>query len=333
MIGDSQLKLLIEEGGLTMTQQLSEKPVKRGRRILKIALYVVLAIIVLIGIAAYVLLAVSPVPKTSEYEVDLAFVRQLAMEGDGPLPVRLNAMIVADGAFPKVMVIAGSGFQEQRMAFPSFQVVYEEDTIIVDAAHSQAEHEAMFPGKPYDSEKFEVMQTAMRESRLILATHEHFDHIGGLAKSPYLDEIREKVILTREQIDNAGPETGFTHYMLAKFTALEYDKYHLIAPGIVLIKAAGHTPGSQMIYVRLQDGTEYLLVGDVVWNSENLERLTGRPWLTSLFLNEDRKIHGHQIRTLYNIAQNEPINLVISHDGEQIEEYMRQGLLGSSFEL
>ena len=53
-----------------MPQQLSEKPVKRGRRILKIALYVVPAIIVLIGIAAYILLAVSPVPETSKYEVD-----------------------------------------------------------------------------------------------------------------------------------------------------------------------------------------------------------------------------------------------------------------------
>jgi glyoxylase-like metal-dependent hydrolase (beta-lactamase superfamily II) len=316
-----------------MTEQPSKPPRKRGRRILKIVLYVILALVIIVGMAGYILLAVSPVPETSEYEVDLAQVRQLALTGEGPLPVRLNAMIVAEGSFPKVMVIAGSGFQEHRMTFPSFQVIYEEGAIIVDATHSQADHEAMFPGKPYYAEKFETMQTAMRDSRLILATHEHFDHIGGLAKSPYLDEIREKVILTREQIDNTGPETGFTPDMLAKFTPLEYDKYHRIAPGMVLIKAACHTPGSQMIYVQLQDGAEYLLVGDVVWNSENIERLTGRPWLSNLFLGEDRKIHGHQIRTLYNIAQNEPINLVISHDGEQLEEYMRQGLLGNDFEL
>jgi hypothetical protein len=75
------------------------------------------------------------------------------------------------------------------------------------------------------------------------------------------------------------------------------------------------------------------LVGDVVWNSKNLEQLTGRPLLTNLVLNEDRKIHGQQIRTLYNIAQNEPINLVISHDGAQIEAYIQQGLLGNNFEL
>jgi glyoxylase-like metal-dependent hydrolase (beta-lactamase superfamily II) len=317
-----------------MTDQDSKQPVKRSRRILKIALYVLLATLIIIGIAGYVLLAISPVPDTSDYEVDLALVRQLAQEGEGPLPVRLNAMIVAEGGFPEIMVIAGNGFQEQRMTFPSFQVVYEDEgAIIVDAVQSRADHETMFPGKPFDDKKFAMMQDAMRDGRLVLATHEHFDHIGGLSKSPYLDEIREKVILTREQIDNAGPETGFTPKMLAKFKPLDYDKYHLIAPGMVLIKAACHTPGSQMVYVRLQNGTEYLLVGDVVWNSKNLEQLTGRPLLTNLVLNEDRVIHGQQIRTLYNIAQNEPINLVISHDGAQIEAYIQEGLLGSYFEL
>ncbi|MFC1975706.1 hypothetical protein ACFLXQ_04860 [Chloroflexota bacterium] len=316
-----------------MTDQDSKQPVKRSRRILKIALYVLLAIVIIAGIAGYVLLAISPVPDTSDYELDLALVRQLAQAGDGPLPVRLNAMIVAEGGFPEIMVIAGNGFQEQRMAFPSFQVVYESGTIVVDAVQSKADHDTMFPGKPFNDKKFDMMQAAMRASRFVLATHEHFDHIGGISKSPYLDEIGEKVLLTREQIDNAGPETGFTPEILAKFKPLDYDKYHVIAPGLVLIKAASHTPGSQMVYVQLQNGTEYLLVGDVIWNSKNLEQLTGRPFLTNLILNEDRKIHGQQIRTLYNITQNETINLVISHDGEQIEKYIQEGLLGSSFEL
>jgi glyoxylase-like metal-dependent hydrolase (beta-lactamase superfamily II) len=33
------------------------------------------------------------------------------------------------------------------------------------------------------------------------------------------------------------------------------------APGVVLIKAAGHTPGSQMVHVRLASGKEVMLVG------------------------------------------------------------------------
>jgi hypothetical protein len=60
--------------------------------------------------------------------------------------------------------------------------------------------------------------------------------------------------------------------------------------------------------------------------------LTGRPLLMNLSMNEDRASLGNEIRTLYNIAHSEPIHLVVSHDGEQIEQYIRQGLLGSSFE-
>lgn len=315
-----------------MTKQHSEQPVKRGRRILKIALSVVLAIVIVVGIATYVLLAISPVPKTSKYELDLETVRQLALEGDGPLPVRLNALIIAEGGFPQILLIAGGSFQEQHMVIPSFQVVYEDSTVIIDTGYSKADHEMMFPGKPYDSEKFELLQAAMRRSRYILATHEHLDHIAGIARSPYLDETSAKVILTKEQIDNTGSETGFTPEMLARFTPLDYDQYHAFAPGLVLIEAAAHTPGSQMVYVRLQNGTEYFLVGDVVWSSKNLDQLAGRPLLMSLVMKEDWETHRHQVRTLYDISQNEAINLVISHDGDQIEQYIQQGLIGDGFE-
>ncbi len=314
-----------------MTSQTIVQP-KKWLRLLKIVLYGVLALVIIAGVAGYLLLGFSPVPETSDYKIDLTQIRQLALAGEGALPVRLNAMIVTEGAYPEIMVIAGTSFQEQRMVFPTFQIVYEDSSIVVDAVHGEADHHEMFPGKPYDAEKFELMQTAIRQSRFILATHEHFDHIGGLAKSPYLEEIRGKVILTGEQIEHAGPETGFTPAMLAAFTPLKYEQYHRFAPGVVLIKAAGHTPGGQMIYIQLQDRMEYLLVGDVVWNLKNLDSLTGRPLLINLVMNEDRQSLGQQMRSLYNLAHSETIHLVISHDGPQLESYMQQGLLGSSFE-
>jgi glyoxylase-like metal-dependent hydrolase (beta-lactamase superfamily II) len=173
----------------------------------------------------------------------------------------------------------------------------------------------------------------MRNSQLILITHEHLDHINGLTHSPYLDEVAEKTVLTGEQIDNAPDGTGLTPEIIAKITRLEYDQYQQIVPGVVLIKAAGHTPGNQMVYVQLQNGTEYLLVGDVVWTSENLTQLTGRPLLTNLFLGEAPQGHREQVRTLYNISQNEDIVLVISHDKPQLDSYLKQGLLGDRFEF
>jgi glyoxylase-like metal-dependent hydrolase (beta-lactamase superfamily II) len=272
------------------------------------------------------------VPSTSQYELDIEQVRQLATEGNGVLPVRLNVLVIAEGKLPRMLVMPGGSFQEIRMSIPAFQVVYEDEAIIVDTAYGQADHETMFPSGQFDTGSFDALQTAIRESRLILVTHEHADHIAGIARSPYLSEIRDRVMLTREQIDHTGPESGFTPEILASFTPLDYERYYRVAPGLVLIKAAGHSPGSQMVYVQLQNGKEYMLLGDVIWNAQSIERLSGRPLLMSLMLQEDRSIIGQQIRKIHDLAQSEDIYWVISHDSEQIETYIQQGVIGDGFE-
>jgi glyoxylase-like metal-dependent hydrolase (beta-lactamase superfamily II) len=56
-----------------------------------------------------------------------------------------------------------------------------------------------------------------------------------------------------------------------------------IAPGVVLKKAQGHTPGSQMVFVALASGSELLFVGDVVWNFDAVTQLKYRrksTWLS-----------------------------------------------------
>jgi len=319
-----------------MTQNIPEPPLKSGQRKAKNILRFILASLALTMVcivgAGYALLWVSPVPATSQYELSLDQVRQMATEGEETLPVRLNVSVIAEGKLPRMLVVAGGGFQELRMAIPVFQVVYEDGAIIVDTTYSQSDHETMFPGGLYDAAKFDALQAAMQKSRLVLVTHEHADHITGIARSPCLEEIRSRVILTREQIANLGQESGFTTEILAGFTPLEYERYYRVAPGLVLIKAAGHSPGSQMVYVQLQSGREYMLVGDVVWNAQSIEQPAGRPLLMSLMLREDRAMVGHQIRKLHDLAQSEDIYWVISHDSEQIEAYIQQGSIGEGFE-
>jgi glyoxylase-like metal-dependent hydrolase (beta-lactamase superfamily II) len=310
----------------------AQPPHRKAKRVLRGVLAALAFVGLALCVAVYVLLYTSPVPANSTYDLDLARVRQLAQGSGEPLPVRLNALVVAESVVPQITVVAGGSFRPQRMAFSSFQVVYTDSTIVIDAVHDQATHSAQFPDEPYDPAGFEAMQVAMRESRTILVTHEHFDHVAGIPQSPYLGEIIGKVMMTTEQVDHAGPETGFTPDTLGRLTVLDYDGAYAVAPGVVLIEAAGHSPGSQMIYVRLQNGVEYLLVGDVVWGSVNLDRLTGRSLLSSLALGEDREATAHQIRALYEVRQSEPINLVISHDGDQIERYIQRGLIGNGFE-
>ena len=115
---------------------------------------------------------------------------------------------------------------------------------------------------------------------------------------------------------------------------LNYDGLHLIAPGVVLQKAPGHSVGSQLIYVRRNDGQEFLFIGDIAWNLRNIEEQTGRPLLVSwIFLQEDREQVAHQLRALLELKQSHPeLQVVIAHDGDILERIRKSYGVGSSFQ-
>lgn len=277
----------------------------------------VLLVLLAAAAAIYLLLGPAPVPAAAPEPLDIALIRRLAVEGGQPLPERLNVLIVAEGAFPSALIVPRTGLQNRRMGVPAFQIVYADKTIIVDSAQPQEMHAQMFGGTPFYAGAYDRLQTAMRKSSMILLTHEHVDHIGGLANSPYLDELLPKARLTPAQIAGiggsvaGGSRAGVPSEALDGLTPLEYDGYAQIAPGVVLIQMAGHSPGSQLIYVQLQNGAEYLLAGDVLWSTLNLERQVGRPRLMSLLLQEDPAVLGNQIRALIDLAAEPELHLVI----------------------
>lgn len=276
-----------------------------------------------------------PVPETSDYSINLDRMRAAASAG-GDLPLRLNVLLVGEGEFPRAAVVAtDSLFEKRRMVFTAFQAVYADRTVIIDPPHDKRLHEELFSGTPFYDESFVAMQSALRKASLILATHEHVDHVGGIAQSPYFDEIAPRVALTREQIE--GPTIAaaeFAEGALARLKPLEYEGVYSPAPGIALQKAAGHSQGSQLIFVRLASGAEFLFVGDIAWNMDNITRLTGRPWLVSYtFLKEDRGAVAHQLRALYNLKEQNPqLRFVVAHDPAEYEEYIQKGWVGSKFE-
>ena len=156
-----------------------------------------------------------------------------------------------------------------------------------------------------------------------------------MLRSPRAAELAPKVMLTREQASvlmtaPQMPEIRLTPEMAARYRILDYQMYTAAAPGIVLIKAAGHTPGSQMIYVALESGREYLLIGDVTWHMDGVREAKGKdaPWVT-----EDRAAVLAQLTWLNGLSRTDPqVLIVASHDEEQRLDLVRRGLLGGTFE-
>jgi glyoxylase-like metal-dependent hydrolase (beta-lactamase superfamily II) len=121
-------------------------------------------------------------------------------------------------------------------------------------------------------------------------------------------------------------KTPFDSTRAGRYIVVDYDRMLPIAPGVVLIKAPGHTPGSQMVYVKLASGREVILSGDVAFNHLGIETETEKPDSASRHMAEDRAAIAGELAWLHR-AEHNGVSVVVSHDGEQLGTLARQGIL------
>jgi glyoxylase-like metal-dependent hydrolase (beta-lactamase superfamily II) len=289
-------------------------------------------VLVAAGGGYYWLIVESHAPAQVHYALDLDQIRRLAGSLEGDKPSRVEVERVALFRFPATAIVAGDGWQTRDLPVYSYRIVYPQGSIIVDTALGRDTGGNI---AAFDADAYARMQTAMTQASLIVITHEHLDHIGGLAAHPGLPAILHAVRLNREQASH--PEVmlpaKFPEHALDGFKPLDYDRHAAIAPGVVLIRAPGHTPGSQMVYVTTADGKEFLFIGDVAWHFRNIETQRERARLvTWLFLSEDRTAVFGELAALGRLHKTEPtVRIVPGHDGAIVDALIADGSLRSKF--
>jgi glyoxylase-like metal-dependent hydrolase (beta-lactamase superfamily II) len=217
------------------------------------------------------------------------------------------------------------------MPWTAFQIVYRDSFLLVDVPGvPSGDRERDAPGD-VESDPRAALQSALQRASCVLFTHEHPDHVGGVARSPGLPELAPRLRLTPEQI-SASEERDLPEALRAGLRPLRYERHLRVAPGVVLVAAPGHTPGSQLAYVRLQGGREYLLVGDIAWHRRHFEEPRGHPRVSAWFLGEDPPRVLAQLRSLHEAWRSEAVVIIPSHDGPYLGELVASGLLGSGFE-
>jgi glyoxylase-like metal-dependent hydrolase (beta-lactamase superfamily II) len=295
---------------------------------------IVLTLVILLGAAAYWLLYDNRPGDIPAEKLDIAELRAAANSMAGAKPQDIAVETVARGALADTMLVAGGGFGKRDQGVNSFRIGRGAGNIIFDTGLNAKSNEAM-PFYKFNAEAFARAQAALPAAAQILVSHEHLDHIGGLLTSPQWSTISARSHISRAQFDHpeitnpvVWPEGSRDSYR-----PMDYDRMQAVAPGVVLIKAASHTPGSQLLFVQLADGREYLFMGDISSMDRNWRETRARSRLVGdLLVGENRDAVFAWLKAFKAIhASNPGLIMVPSHDAVTIDELVASGALTRGF--
>jgi glyoxylase-like metal-dependent hydrolase (beta-lactamase superfamily II) len=271
----------------------------------------------------------------SAFAADLSVIRGLAQVLPGALPTVVNGIRVAASVRPRKFVIEGGDDTPVTMPRTAFQVVYPDCTVMIDSGLDQATHDSFASdGKtePYYPENFAKLRQALDRARLIVLTHFHADHVGGVVTAPNARELARKSIVSSETAKYMvtaphRPHLRLNEQQIREFIVLDYARYYPVAPGVVLIKAAGHSPDHQMVFVRLASGRELLHSVDAAWVLDNILQVKGKaaPWVK-----EDVAAVMGQLAWLNHVhASEKQLTLLVTHDDGLFERVTQSGAIGA----
>jgi glyoxylase-like metal-dependent hydrolase (beta-lactamase superfamily II) len=287
---------------------------------------IALALIVLIAVPYYWLLMERGPTSAPMLPIDLARLRAEAAKVPGPRPQAVEYAVVASQRTPGTLLVAGGGLKTEETGVFVWRLVTPGGDTIINAGLTQ--DQALASGfANFDGSVQTAVVDWLSKAQRILFTSEDIDHIGGLvALVPSAGEVAGKVAANDAQIRAIGQlDPRLAKALAAPVEPLSLSRpaskvaskgYAALAPGIAAVRTPGHLPGSQMIYVQLQDGREYLFAGDTAPMRRNVSWLRPRSRYAAHWQgSEDRSATMGWIKGLAALQTRYPrLKLVFGHD-------------------
>jgi len=280
----------------------------------------------------------SNAPQETDFNIELPALRELADASGAPETFisEIRVELIAQNPIPSFASQAGAFRGTLTMVRTAYQLRGASTSLIIDTGMNEEMAREFGNNTVHFPDAFRRVQGAMSDASVVAVTHEHADHIAGIALHPNPASFIDALRLTSQQYDALRKFTPSLHRLLQRYEPLDLVEPIAIAPGVVMIGAAGHTPGSVMFYVRLRNGEEILFIGDVAWWMENVRAARGRPrFVQQLIMQppEDRSAVLRQLRSLHEIYLQGDVLIVASHDEEQFNQLLRQNVIKQGFDV
>lgn len=270
-------------------------------------------------------------------EALLQKIRAAANAVPGPLPLSINYQKYAASIRKWKDLIEDGSEDAATMARTAFQINYADGFVMVDAGMDRAVHhffEKESP-QPFDDTLAAKVATAVQKAKLILITHEHGDHVAGVIRNAN-GTVPPKTILTKEQVATLinkpqMPEIKLDEERSRQYLVADFESVLPVAPGLVLLKAPGHTKGEIMVYAKLQNGKEYIFAGDVSWTFKGVEEKKQKPKSERTRVGEEGEPVEKELAWLNERLTKDKMIILVSHDDVMLPQYAAQGFVKAGF--
>jgi glyoxylase-like metal-dependent hydrolase (beta-lactamase superfamily II) len=159
----------------------------------------------------------------------------------------------------------------------------------------------------------------------VVFTHLHTDHVEGIGALCRQVGHPVRVFMTEAQAERPNYTTRAGHKLLREASCVRIERLGGASPfrldgfpGVAVVAAGGHTPGSQFVLARVADGNggrSYAFTGDIVNNVDGILQDIPKPFFYRTFVvPEDDTRLGDLRRFLKRLHDEHGFTLLVSHD-------------------
>lgn len=262
-----------------------------------------------------------------------------------PLPLpNVGLSIIRTGGASTVegMLFAGGSFTTKAsLNFSAFLVKHGERTLLFDTglgSHIDAQFQQDMPhwarlffkyDEPVLPARRQLEQAGMAPVQTIILSHSHWDHASGIPDFPDATvwaSAPELALIHQPRHDFGGnwpSQVGSPDikWQTLEFKAVPFEGFStsldLFGDGsVVLVPLYGHTPGSVGMFVTVDSGHRYFLVGDAVWSAGALKNGSPKFWAARWLADADSDQTQQAENQIRAAMQRDPsLTVVPAHDG------------------